>query len=635
VPLLLFGLVLASHERDIIRDNQEASTAEFAKLGARGLLSFLLGPSDFDRPLPEDRIKVLDLIVSRLSEPGTTPHVRISGSNGIVRYATERALIGRRVAADERFRRAVGGEFVASHEQVHFLGEQGVKDVLRVVIPASSVSTDAPPGVVEVYMPYDPIALNVGHLFAKSAVRIGLGIAALWLILFPLVLSVSRRLEKHVSENEFLALHDTLTQLPNRVLVRDRTERVAAAARRHGTTAAVMLLDLDRFKEVNDTFGHAHGDALLQEVGRRLLTGVRDADTVARVGGDEFVILIGDLASEEAALEVASRVASLFDESFNVNDVRLDVEASIGVAVFPTHGESFEELLQRADIAMYAAKATHVGPTMYLPALDVHSPERLALLGDLRTAIDRDELLLHFQPKLNLRSGEIEGFEALVRWQHPDRGLVPPDEFIPLAERTGLIHPLTRWVLEHAVAQSRGWLDQGLRMPVAVNVSARSVLDPNFPTVVAAILDDHDLPASLLDLEITETAMVADPNRAREVVTALAKLGVQLSIDDFGVGYTSLSHLKRLPVHELKIDRSFVANMNVDENDAVIVRSTVDLGRNLGLRVVAEGVESAEVSDLLLEIGCDLAQGYYFAGPMPAAEVTDWLLLHAPASLAP
>jgi diguanylate cyclase (GGDEF)-like protein len=393
-----------------------------------------------------------------------------------------------------------------------------------------------------------------------------------------------------------------------------------------------MLLDLDRFKEVNDTLGHAHGDTLLQEVGKRILERVRDADTVARLGGDEFVILIGDLNSEEAALEVAGRVASLFDEPFVMEHVRLDVEASIGVAVFPNHGESFEELLQRADIAMYAAKATHVGPTMYTPELDVHSPARLALLGDLRTALDHDEFVLHFQPKLNLRTREIEGFEALVRWQHPERGLVAPDDFIPLAERTGLIHPLTAWVLDHAVAESRQWLDEGIRLPVAVNVSARSVLDPRFPGAVAGVLARHGLPAALLELEITETAMLADPTRALEVVTALAELGVQLSIDDFGVGYTSLSHLKRLPVHELKIDRSFVANMNTDENDAVIVRSTVDLGRNLGLRVVAEGVETEAVSALLLEIGCELAQGYHFARPMPADAVTSWLRQHVVAT---
>ena len=630
--MLLFGVLLAAHERNVIRDNQETSTAEFARVGARGLLSFMVSDSDFNGPLPEDRITILDAVVDRLSGPDSDPHVRMSSADGTVRYSDEKELIGVRVPRDRMFQRAVNGETLASHEKRQFTNVSGESDVLRVVIPTALVSPTAPRGVVEVFMPYDPIALNVAHHFKQSVALIALGLGALWLILFPLVLSVSRRLERQVSENQFLALHDSLTRLPNRVLLRDRTEQLVSLAGRHGTSVAVMLLDLDRFKEVNDTLGHAHGDTLLQHVGQRLLQGVRDADTVARLGGDEFVILIGDLSLEADALEVASRVASLFDEPFYLEDVRLDVEASIGVAVFPHHGETFEDLLQRADIAMYAAKSTHVGPTLYTDELDVHSPARLALLGDLRSAIDGDELLLHFQPKLDLRTGEIQGVEALVRWQHPERGLVPPDEFIPLAERTGLIHPLTTWVLGRAAAECRRWLDDGVAVPVAVNVSARSVLDPLFPSTVAAILEEHGLPGSLLTIEITETAMVADPGRALEVLTALAGLGAQLAIDDFGVGYTSLSHLKRLPVHELKIDRSFVANMNMDDNDAVIVRSTVDLGRNLGLRVVAEGVETAEVSQLLLEIGCDLGQGYLFARPMPAADVTAWLQAHVVAA---
>jgi diguanylate cyclase (GGDEF)-like protein len=633
VPLLFFGVILADHERNVIRDNQESSTAEFSKLAARGLLSFIVAPSDLDGPLPEFRVKMLDTVVVRLSDRGIKPHVRISSADGTVRYSDEKSLIGTRLPTDERFRNAVLGETTAHHEKIFFSNTpNGREDVLRVDIPTSLVAPSAPAGVVQVFMPYDPIALNVAHHFKQSALLIALGLVAFWVILFPLVLSVSRRLEHQASENQFLALHDGLTQLPNRVLLRDRTERLLALSRRHGSAVAVMLLDLDRFKEVNDTLGHAHGDELLKQVGARLSHGVRDADTVARLGGDEFVILVGDLGSDSAALEVASRVASLLDAPFQFENVRLDVEASIGVAVFPSHGESFEDLLQHADIAMYAAKATHVGPAMYCEDLDVHSPERLALLGDLRTAIDNNELLLHFQPKLDLRTRAVEGLEALVRWQHPTRGLVPPDEFIPLAERTGLIHPLTAWVLSSAVAEARCWLDEGLRLPVAVNVSARSVLDPAFPAVVSEILERHGLPASLLDIEITETAMLADPARAFEVLTALAASGAQLSIDDFGVGYTSLSHLKRLPVHELKIDRSFVANMSDDENDAVIVRSTVDLGRNLGLRVVAEGVETEEVSRLLVDVGCDLAQGYLFARPMPAGDVTAWLREHVTAA---
>ncbi len=326
-------------------------------------------------------------------------------------------------------------------------------------------------------------------------------------------------------------------------------------------------------------------------MGERLRAALRQVDTVARLGGDEFAVLLPRIAAAEGATAVAEKLRATFDEPFLLEGLTLDVEASIGVALYPDHGSDPDELLQRADIAMYVAKETHAGFVLFDPRLDQHSPRRLALLGELRRAIDHQQLVVHYQPKVDAQSGRVLGVEALVRWQHPEHGLVPPDEFIPLAERTGLIGPLTHYVLDAALRQCRAWQHAGHELSVAVNVSARRLLDLEFPDEVATLLARWEVPARLLVVEITESTIMADPTRALEILSRLHDMGVQLAIDDFGTGYSSMAYLKNLPVHELKIDRSFVTHMTSNTSDAVIVRSTVDLGRNLGLRVVAEGVE--------------------------------------------
>jgi predicted signal transduction protein with EAL and GGDEF domain len=343
------------------------------------------------------------------------------------------------------------------------------------------------------------------------------------------------------------------------------------------------------------------------------------------LGGDEFAVLLPRVASAEGAVAVAETLVAVFERSFVLEGLTLDVEASIGLALYPEHGVDADELLQRADIAMYAAKDTHAGFVVFDPKLDQHSPRRLALLGDLRRAIDQDQLLLHYQPKVDAHTKQTLGVEALVRWQHPERGLVPPNDFIPLAERTGLIGPLTHYVLDAALRQCRDWLQGGHELPVAVNVSARRLLDLKFPDEVATLLARWEIPAWMLVIEITESTIMADPAHALEVLGRLSEMGVQVSIDDFGTGYSSMAYLKTLPVHELKVDRSFVSQMLSSTSDAVIVRSTVDLGRNLGLRVVAEGVEDPATWDALDTLGCDVIQGYYVSRPVPADDLLDWL----------
>ena len=424
-------------------------------------------------------------------------------------------------------------------------------------------------------------------------------------------------------EMEYRALHDTLTGLPNRALLADRFD-VALRSAEAGTVAGLLLIDLDRFKEINDTFGHHYGDDLLTQVGPRLAQALRAGDTIARLGGDEFAVLLPDVGSLQNATDLAARLGSALEAPFRINDVDLYVEASIGVVVSGLHGLDSATLLQRADIAMYVAKADNHVIAVYDPESDGNSPARLTLITDLRRALESDELILHFQPKVSISSGSLVGAEALVRWQHPRRGLVFPDEFIPLAEHTGLIGPLTHYVLDRALAQARVWVDSGDAVPISVNLSARNLLDDGLPDRVAQLLEAHGVPASLLQLEVTESALMSDPERAQSLLERLVVLGVRISIDDFGVGYTSLSQLKTLPVTELKIDKSFVLTMMQDRSNALIVNSIVELGHNLGLSIVAEGVESEHAFTALSTYGCDVAQGYLLSRPVPASELDQW-----------
>jgi diguanylate cyclase (GGDEF)-like protein len=426
-------------------------------------------------------------------------------------------------------------------------------------------------------------------------------------------------------EKEHQALHDTLTGLPNRSLFHDRAQQAILAARRHHRGVAVLLLDLDRFKEVNDTLGHHVGDLLLKEIGPRLHGVLRESDTVARLGGDEFGVVLPEFADAAEVETVAERIITALRQPIVAETLRLDVEGSIGIAFYPDHGNDADTLLQRADVAMYVAKGTPGGYAVYSPEHDHYSPQRLGLVSDLRQAVTEGQLLIYYQPKVWLPSMAVAGFEALARWKHPNRGLIPPDEFIPLAEQTGTITPLTMGVLERALRQCRLWHNAGHHLSVAVNLSARTIHDPEFPSGVQRLLNAYQLDPRWLTLELTESTVMADPTRSMETLSRLHGMGVELSIDDFGTGYSSLAYLKRLPVHELKIDRSFVMNMATDENDAVIVRSTIELGQNLGLRVVAEGVETAEIRDRLTVMRCDIAQGYLLSRPIPADKATSWL----------
>ena len=428
-----------------------------------------------------------------------------------------------------------------------------------------------------------------------------------------------------------LAFWDTLTGLPNRVQFRDAVQAAIKAATErqpgadaHAGRVAVIMLDLDRFKHVNDVLGYRFGDLLLVAVAQRLSSDiVRGADLVARLGGDEFAVLLPE-ADVALALGVAQRVAKAFEQPLALEQQTIDIGAGIGVACWPQHASDADTLLSRAEVAMYAAKLRTDGPLLYDAALDAASTQTLCLLSELRHAVDHGELRLYLQPKLALDSGRVVGAEALVRWQHPQRGLVPPMQFIPFAEQTGFVRVLTMWIFEEAARTWKRLHGEGMELVMSVNLSTRDLLDTELPRKFDALMVKHGVPAEGFCLEITESAIMDDPQRALVTLERLSALGFKLSIDDFGTGYSSLAYLKRLPVDELKIDQSFVRTMETDPDDAKIVRSTIDLAHNLGLCVVAEGVETAKSWDMLRELNCDLAQGYHMGKPMPHDEFARW-----------
>ncbi|MDQ1603036.1 MAG: hypothetical protein QOE01_881 [Actinomycetota bacterium] len=444
------------------------------------------------------------------------------------------------------------------------------------------------------------------------------------LLLLPLFLvyktaSISR-------DKEYAALHDGLTGLANRKLLTETTDDALVEAAQAGRPIAFCLLDLDSFKEINDTLGHQTGDRLLEIVGTRLANSVRPGDVVARLGGDEFAVLLTSVSDVADTMDAANRLRAVIAEPFHLDGMLLQVDTSVGVSLFPEHGDAVPQLLRLADVAMYQAKREHTGVELYNPARDVHTLDRLGLLGELRRAIDQGELEMHYQPKVSLPGREVVGVEALVRWRHPERGLLFPDEFLDLAEQSGLMRPFTQEVLAQSLSRAAQWWHQGTPLQVSVNVNIRDLTDVGFVEGIRDLLAAHRLPASALQLEITERLLMADPGRMSQALEALGRLGVDLSLDDFGTGYSSLVHLKRLPVSEIKVDRSFVNRMTRDADDAAIVRSIVELGQAFGLRVVAEGVEDEATWQALDELGCDLVQGWLVSRALDGDDLLPWLL---------
>lgn len=425
-----------------------------------------------------------------------------------------------------------------------------------------------------------------------------------------------------------LAYRDTLTGLPNRALFIERLEKAIGDARDRRLPVTVLSMDLDRFKLVNDTLGHPVGDRVLQAVGSRLQRLLGKKETLARLGGDEFAAILPGTGIG-AACDLAARILATLDLPVAVDGQPLDVRTSIGIAGFPDHGSDPHTLIRLADVAMYTAKRGHRGSAVFDPASHQPRENLLTLLGELRRAVEADELVLHYQPKVDLRTGTTTQCEALVRWNHPARGLLPPGEFIPFAEQTGYIRDITRWILRSAIRQCSLWQARGIHMTVSVNVCARDLLDPELPRLIAGELDWHRVEPRLLGIEITENGVMEDPARSLDTLHLLDKLGIKLAIDDYGTGHSSLLYVRKLPVRELKIDQCFVRSMASDGDDAMIVKSTIELGHNMGMQVVAEGVEDLPIWALLKQMGCDCAQGYCISRPLPAAQFEQWLAANA------
>jgi len=453
-------------------------------------------------------------------------------------------------------------------------------------------------------------------MVVTGALAIGIGLLV--------AIFVIRNATRQAAKLQHQALFDGLTNLPNRVLFHDRLQQAILYSRREQRSFALFALDVNRFKEINDTLGHQRGDQLLNQLAQRLLTHARESDTIARLGGNEFSLLL--LSADNAgAVVFARKLLQLMEAAFDIGGKEVVVSASIGIAMFPEHGQDPEGLMQHADAAMYIAKRGGAGVEFYDEVKGKNEIGNIALKNDLRYAIERNELRLYYQPKISHSNGKVTGLEALVRWQHPEHGLVAPDRFIPLAESTGLIQPLTAWVVGEAVRQCAVLHQRGVFLTIAVNVSTINLKDPELPRKIAAVLTAQRLHPKWLEIEITESAVMDDTHATVRVLEELDSMGTRLAIDDYGTGYSSLANIKKLPLDDIKIDKSFVLRMSDNHDDETIVRSTIEMGHGLGLRVVAEGVENQATWDRLSALGCDASQGYFMSRPLPAENLLKWL----------
>jgi diguanylate cyclase (GGDEF)-like protein len=615
VPIVGLALVLGNLLRTQIRERAFGETRQSALVVAAALES-QLSARDLSGALPRGRLLAVDGVVASLRSRGVD-EVVVWNRTGRVVYSTNRLLVGRTFAPSAELERAFRGHAVSGMEQ------RPKHALLDVFAPLSFGAPHAAAGAVELVSPSTRLQREITRGTRLLYLLLLGGLAALYAVMLPIVWHVSRRLRRQADENERLSLQDPLTGLPNRTLFLQNLRKAIAE---HGDGAVgVALIDLDRFKEINDILGHHYGDDLLREFALRVAGLVREGDCLARLGGDEFALLLPTLKDERPLVEVAERIAAALETPFLLNGLPIEIEASIGSVLCPEHGSDVETLVRRADAAMYLAKRDRSGHRVWSAQQEDSQPEQLALIGELRRALEQHELLLHYQPQARLDDGRVVSVEALVRWQHPTRGLLAPAEFVPLAQHTGLIGPLTLYVIEDALAQCRRWREDGLDLGVAVNIAARNLLDADFPEAVRTLILQSGIEPERLELELTESAVLADPRRAADILGQLEAIGVRLAIDDFGTGYTSLAYLHQLPVHRIKIDRSFVDSMLENSDRAAIVTATIDLARALALEVTAEGVESHEIWTRLRDLGCDSAQGYYLNRPTPPGEISGWI----------
>jgi diguanylate cyclase (GGDEF)-like protein len=625
VPVAVLGAVLLHGYQDQGKARGRAQGEAQAAVIEEMAIAPALNGADLSKGLTRPQRDQLHAVTELAIFNGSVARLRLRTFTGAVAFSDDGSLDGGVPVEDRAFQRAAAGD-----TDVRLVNDPRQADgvTVRVLQPVVAKASGQATGVLEVYLPYEQIAKSVEADTRRTIWRVGIGLVVLYAVLALISWWTTRALRRHAADNLHQALHDDLTGLPNRELFR-RNATDALERLRRGDGGALVLMDLDHFKEVNDTLGHKAGDDLLRVVAERLKDQLRTDDTVARLGGDEFGLVLPGNVDRAQTVALLGRIREELAREIvlgtDKNRVSLHVVASFGVSFYPEHGKDLEALLQHADAAMYQGKHGPTGVVVYEPDATAHPTHSLVVQAELRQALERDELVLYYQPKYELGSGEVHGVEALVRWQHPQRGLLPPSEFLPVAERSELIEPLTTWVLRRALKDLSEWTARGFEWTVAVNVSARNLSSLDFARTVEELVAEAGAPTDKLHLEVTETALAFDADAAAEVVEALAWQGLLISVDDFGIGYTSLSQLRSLAVSEVKIDRTFVAGLSDSAQDRAIVGSVIGLGHSLGFKVTAEGVETQDVADWLHEAGCDRAQGYLWMRPAPWTEVADAL----------
>ena len=623
VPVVALGVVLAEGNRkDAVDRGLQYGRAQAAVVEEMAIAPALHG-DDLALGLTDGERRRLQMATDLAIFRGSIERLRLRDFAGAVVFSDDGSLTGGPASA------AVGGEApvsaahpafqaaAAGHTDVTILDDGSSGRTVRVVQPVVADSSGRSVGVLEILLPYEAVAVEVEAATARNYWRLGAGLGLLYVVLAGVSWSTTRRLRRQAAQAEHDALHDPLTGLPNRELFRRHVEQAV----RRSASCAVVLVDLDRFKEVNDTLGHHAGDHLLRFVGDRLSGILRAHDIVARLGGDEFGLLLPGVGEADAARALVDRAREHLSSEIMLDGVPVTVEASFGIALHPADGTDVETLLRSADAAMYQGKRGTAGVVVFEPTLAPAPSQDLNIQHDMRQALEAGELRLLYQPQMDLRTGRIHGVEALLRWQHPERGLLSPGDFLPAVEQSSLIGPLTEWVIRQALADCAEWTATGRPWTVAVNASARNLEQPDFADTVLRLATDAGVPPSRLQLEVTETALPVDLGTAARTLATLAAHGFGTALDDFGVGYASLSHLRSLQLTEVKIDRTFVAGVALDDDDATVVRALIELARGLGLTVCAEGVETSAAAEWLCAAGCDRAQGYFFFRPQPWPEL--------------
>ncbi len=629
VPMVVLGFALTSVIEREVEQHSFASASQSARLIANIGIQPRLTENELKQGLTPREIRQLDEQLRARSTTENLARIKIWNIRHTVIYSDDHRLIDHTFPGVGDLEDALEGrsgtaQVITPNPRGETASEVGLGELLEVYVPLRFAGAAQPAGAFEIYLSYKPIAAAIAQDKRVIVLVVAIGLALLWAILFRIVAQASRRLRRQSLENDRIARYDPLTGLPNRTLFRERVD-AALSRPEHKGKLAVLLIDLDGFTEINGTLGNATGDGVLRETARRLRSQLGGDVLLARIGGDEYAVLCPHADGVMGALKTAARLQAGLESPIEIDGIALNVDASIGLAVAEDDDDPLERLLQHADAALARARSQRSHVEVYSARHDSFDPAGLLLLGQVHLALERDEFELHYQPKLDLRSKRVCGVEALLRWRHPEQGLLMPLSFVPLIEQTALIDALTERVLELALQQMVRWREQGFELDMAVNLSARNLLDLGLPDRLQALLREHWVEPQRLTVEVTESATMVDPERAAEVLAALCERGVRVSIDDFGTGNASIAYLTQLPANEIKIDKAFITDLCEDARAEAIASSTVDLARHLGLHVVAEGIETAAVLERLIELGCDTGQGYLISRPLSGEALTAWL----------